>query len=131
MPDRHVRHELTTVRRPRLRYWNLNNGWNWNWFLFVYFGVQECSHHINHSCLCNTNFHETKKLFSRALVTLLSTYTEGEIKVCTGLREISSCSCLTVLPGPAWVLLSKTCKPLLAPLYLVEDYSDALCRSCR
>ena len=28
--------------------------------------------------------------------------------VCTWLREISSCSCLTVLPGPAWVLLSKT-----------------------
>ena len=37
---------------------------------------------------------------------------EGAIKVCTWLREISSCSCLTVLPGPAWVLLSKTCKPL-------------------
>ena len=33
--------------------------------------------------------------------------TEGEINVCTWLREISSCSCLTVLPGPAWVLLSK------------------------
>ena len=43
--------------------------------------------------------------------------TEGEIKVCTWLREICSCSCLTVLPGPAWVLLSKTCKPLFAPLY--------------
>ena len=35
------------------------------------------------------------------------TRTEGKIKVCTWLREISSCSCLTVLPGPAWVLLSK------------------------
>ena len=34
-------------------------------------------------------------------------YTEGEIKVCTWLGEISSCSCLTVLPGPAWLLLSK------------------------
>ena len=43
--------------------------------------------------------------------------TEGEIKVCTWLREISSCSCLTVLPGPAWVLLSKTYKPLFPPLY--------------
>ena len=31
------------------------------------------------------------------------------------LREISSCSCLTVLPGPAWVLLSKTYKPLFPP----------------
>ena len=43
--------------------------------------------------------------------------TEGEIKVCTWLREISSCSCLTVLPGPAWVLLSKTNQPLFSPLY--------------
>ena len=29
------------------------------------------------------------------------------------LQELSSCSCLTVLPGSAWVLLSKTYKPLL------------------
>ena len=43
--------------------------------------------------------------------------TEGEIKVYTWLREISSCSCLTVLLGPAWVLLSKTYKPLFVPLY--------------
>ena len=42
--------------------------------------------------------------------------TEGKIKVCMWLREISSCSRLTVLPGPAWVLLSKTCNPLFAPL---------------
>ena len=34
---------------------------------------------------------------------------EGEIKVCTRLCEISFCSCLTVLLGPAWVLLSKIC----------------------
>ena len=33
------------------------------------------------------------------------------------MREISSCSCLTVLHGPAWVLLSKTYKPLFTPLY--------------
>ena len=44
--------------------------------------------------------------------------TERQIKVCTWLREICSCSCLTVLPGPAWVLLSKTCKPYFAPLYI-------------
>ena len=31
--------------------------------------------------------------------------TEGEIKVCTWLWEIFSCSSLTALPGPAWVLL--------------------------
>ena len=35
----------------------------------------------------------------------------------TWLREISSCSFLTVLPGPAWVLLNKTYKPLFPPLY--------------
>ena len=35
------------------------------------------------------------------------------------MREISSCSCLTVLPGPAWVLISKTCKPLFAPLFII------------
>ena len=45
--------------------------------------------------------------------------TERQIKVCTWWREISSWSCLTVLPGPAWVLLSKTCKPLFAPLYAI------------
>ena len=48
-------------------------------------------------------------------------YRLGKIKVCTWLREISSCSCLTVLPGPAWVLLSKTCKPLFAPLYIMYN----------
>ena len=47
--------------------------------------------------------------------------TEWEIKVCTWLREISFCSCLTLLPGPAWVLLSKTCKPLFTSLYLAEE----------
>ena len=35
-------------------------------------------------------------------------YTGHPENVCTWLREISCCSCLTVLPGPAWVLLSKT-----------------------
>ena len=43
--------------------------------------------------------------------------TEPRKKVCTWLREICFCSCLTVLPGPAWVLLSKTNKPLFSPLY--------------
>ena len=37
-------------------------------------------------------------------------------KVCTWFREISSCSCLTVLPGPAWVLLSKICKDFFSAL---------------
>ena len=40
--------------------------------------------------------------------------------MCTWLREISSCSCLTVLPDPAWVLLSKTYKPLFPPLYYIN-----------
>ena len=48
---------------------------------------------------------------------LLRYITEGKIKVCSWFREISSCSCLTVLPWPAWVLLSKTYKPLFTPLY--------------
>ena len=43
--------------------------------------------------------------------------TEGEIKVCTWLQEISSFSCLTVLPGPAWLLLNKICVPLFWALY--------------
>ena len=51
---------------------------------------------------------------------LVNVCTEGEIKVCTWLREISSCSYLTVLPGPAWVLLSKTNEPLFPPLYIVD-----------
>ena len=34
----------------------------------------------------------------------------------TWLRAISSCSCLTVLPGPAWVLLSKICKDIFPQL---------------
>ena len=43
------------------------------------------------------------------------------------MREISSCSCLTALPGPARVLLSKTYKPLFAPLYLRLDASSQEC----
>ena len=34
-----------------------------------------------------------------------------EKKACAWLREFSSYSCLTAMPGSAWVLLSKTCKP--------------------
>ena len=37
--------------------------------------------------------------------------------VCTWLRDICSCSSLPVLPGPAWVLLSKIYKPYLGALY--------------
>ena len=50
-----------------------------------------------------------------------------EITVCTWLREISSCFCLTFLPGPALVLLSKTNKPLFPPLYTYTEYSTGFC----
>ena len=36
------------------------------------------------------------------------------------MREFSSCSCLTALPGPAWVLLSKTFKPFRPTQYSSE-----------
>ena len=36
--------------------------------------------------------------------------TEMRYILCTWFGEISSCSCLTVLPGPAWVLINKICK---------------------
>ena len=35
--------------------------------------------------------------------------TELRKRLGTWLQEISSCSCLMFLPGPAWVLLSKIC----------------------
>ena len=35
--------------------------------------------------------------------------------VCTWLRQISSCSYLPALPGPAWVLLSKIYIPFFSP----------------
>ena len=47
-------------------------------------------------------------------------------EVCMWLCEISSCSCLTVLPGPALVLLSKTNKPLFSPLYAADQMWGAL-----
>ena len=40
------------------------------------------------------------------------------------MREFSSCSCLTALPGPAWVLLSKTVKPFRPTQYGVFDRCD-------
>ena len=36
--------------------------------------------------------------------------TEPRKSLCTWLREIVSCSCLTFLPGPLWVLLRQICK---------------------
>ena len=37
---------------------------------------------------------------------------------CTWLGEFSSCFCLTALPSPAWVLLSKIYKPFPGSLYM-------------
>ena len=47
-------------------------------------------------------------------------HTEPGIKACTWLREISSCSCLTIMPGPAWLLLNKICVPLFWALYIMN-----------
>ena len=43
--------------------------------------------------------------------------TKAPEKACTWLGEISSCSYLAYLPGPAWVLLSKISKPIPGSLY--------------
>ena len=45
------------------------------------------------------------------------------ISVYTWLREISSRSSLTFLPGPAWVLLSKICQDFFSALYNVFQLS--------
>ena len=51
--------------------------------------------------------------------------TEPGIKACMWLREISSCSCLTVLPERAWLLLNKICIPLFRALYnMSRTYSS-------
>ena len=42
-------------------------------------------------------------------------YTETDKKACTWLREFCSCSCLTALPGLAWVLHSKIYITFLFP----------------
>ena len=43
--------------------------------------------------------------------------TEPRKSLGTWLRDISSCSCLTFLPGPAWVLLSKIWQDFFSALY--------------
>ena len=48
---------------------------------------------------------------------LLCPSTEHRLKACMWLQEISSCSCLTFLPGPAWLLLNKICTPFIRSLY--------------
>ena len=43
--------------------------------------------------------------------------TEPRKSLGTRLQEISFCSCLTFLPGPAWLLLNKICNPFSRSLY--------------
>ena len=57
------------------------------------------------------------------------TYTELKKSLGTWLREISSCSSLTFLPGPAWVLLSKICKDYLSALYIKHNKNAKLSNS--
>ena len=56
-----------------------------------------------------------EKLISPSLS--LSHSTELRKSLGTWLREISSCSWLTFVPGPAWVLLSKIYKVFFSSLY--------------
>ena len=59
--------------------------------------------------------------------------TESGKKAYMWLGEISSCSCLTFLPGPAWLLLNKICKALFRALYngnkhySPADHSSSCC----
>ena len=41
--------------------------------------------------------------------------------LCTWFGEFCSCSSLTALPGPAWVLLNWSCKELISSLYKSND----------
>ena len=60
--------------------------------------------------------HDTRALF-RACEFPNWLYTEMRFNLCMWFVEFFSCSCLTVLPGPAWVLLSKTYKSYDSPQY--------------
>ena len=59
-------------------------------------------------------------------VALLLCTTEPRKSLGTWLREISSCSSLTFLPGPAWVLLSKICQDFFSALYIILPRPVAL-----
>ena len=62
---------------------------------------------------------QTAEVTDRPSVAQLNYTTEPPEKVCTWLQEISSCSCLTFLSGPAWLLLNKTCILFPGPPYTV------------
>ena len=60
-----------------------------------------------------TTYHECSSIFDSVHERAT---TETNKKACTWLREFCSCSCLTVLPGLAWVLFSKIYIPFCSPL---------------
>ena len=51
-----------------------------------------------------------------------TTYTGPPEKNLYVVAKNSSCSCLTVLPGPAWLLLNKICIPLFRAVYLSRTF---------
>ena len=57
-----------------------------------------------------TTYYMQVALLSPLFLSLTGQITEMRFIFCTWLGEISSCSCLTVLPDPAWVLLNKICR---------------------
>ena len=76
--------------------------------------ARESRHNVRESSLVRSGL---VRLRLGGLRFLLRPYTEPGIKACTWLGEISSCSCLTVLPGPAWLLLNKIYMSLFWALY--------------
>ena len=77
--------------------------------------------HSYGSCKMYRSIRSHVALLSYTKVTIFDCHwTETNKKACTWLREFCSCSCLTALPGLAWVLLSKIYITFCSPLYLAE-----------
>ena len=49
----------------------------------------------------------------------VSDHTGPRHRICTWLRDFSSCPSLILLRGPAWLLLNKICIPLFWALYVL------------
>ena len=67
--------------------------------------------------LCLSTGHGLDRYRSDPLTHVYRSYRD-RLKGFMWLREFCSCSCLPVLPGPAWVLLSKICILFCRSLYL-------------
>ena len=76
--------------------------------IFLFFSLIVCSGIMVY--LRGGNSHSLTHSLTKLYHTTQRLYTEMKFNLCTWFGEISSCSCLTVLPGPAWVLLNKICK---------------------